>query len=241
MENKGLFLSLYNELDFLLRERYNNNDRNSSAVLSFINELNHSSSEKLNKTGRKLNQIRVLRNNIVHEFDNSEDSLIDINNSTISFMKELVQELKYPKKAKDICVDISKAYTVYFDNNQPISLIMKEMRNKGFSQLPIINYQKLLKGVFSPNALFAYINEHPDININELTFADIKDYTLIEKHFSETYAFVDENMNIEQLADLFTNSYEKNKKLAMIFVTKSGRANEPVQGIIVAKDILLAE
>ena len=113
------------------------------------------------------------------------------------------------------------------------------MKNKGFSHIPVLNDKNAVVGVFSPNALFNYFTEHTDQDISHLSTKDIEPYLSLDKSFSEKYCFVAANLGEEEVADTFVNNYLNNKKIAMVFVTQSGKQNEPLIGVIVLKDLLI--
>ena len=238
MDNSSRLLSLYNDLDDALREKYHDNNRSNSVVLRYINSLNHSGNNNLIKIGKKLNMIRVLRNNLIHELDMNSESLIDVTDECIDFLEKVVDQIVNPTTAKDLFTNINNAYTIKFDSNEPLLDITNKMREKGFTQVPVLNHQGIVKGVLSPNALFGFLNSQKNVCLSQLNFQDIYPYLSIEQHFSETYRFIPEYLSEQEISDLFLESFENNKKLAMCFVTKTGKSNEPLLGLIVPKDII---
>ena len=240
MKNHEKFLGLYNDLDNVLRKKYHNNDRTASMFVKFVNDLNHTGSQAYIQIAKKLNMIRVIRNNLIHELDMNKDNFIEVTDETIEFLEDVIRLLEHPKTAKEIAKPIDTAYTVKSYAQMKVTDLIKKMREKGFSQVPMMDDSNVLKGVFSPNVLFEYIAHNPDTDIPTLTLKDIKDFCAISRHFSETYLFIRENMIEEDIDDLFMNNLNGNRKPAMLFVTKNGQPNEPVEGIIVLKDLLNA-
>ena len=238
MTNHEKFLSLYNELDNTLRNKYHNSDRTSSMFVKFVSDLNRTGNQYYMSMAKKLNMIRVIRNNLIHELDMNKDNLIEITDQTIKFLEEIIRLLTNPKTAKDIAKPIASAYTVKSYAEMKLTDLIRKMREKGFSQVPLLDDNLILKGVFSPNVLFEYVSNNPEANVAELTLRNVKDYCIISKHFSETYLFVKQSIVEEDLDDLFMEEVNKNKKPAMIFVTKNGQQNEKIEGIIVLKDLL---
>jgi len=238
MTNHEKFLGLYNDLDDVLRKKYHNNDRTVSMFVKFVSDLNHTGSQRYIQVAKKLNMIRIIRNNLIHDLDMNKDNLISITDDTIKFLEGLIHLLENPKRAKDIAKPIDTAYTIKSYAQMKVTDLIRKMREKGFSQVPLIDDNMVLKGVFSPNVLFEYVSSHPDVNVKDLTLKDIKDLCAISKHFSETYLFVREDIDEEDLDNLYMDSVNSNKKPAMLFVTKNGQANEKIEGIIVLKDLL---
>ena len=238
MNKTDEFLELYNELDSLLRKKYKEIGRTSSVIMRYINELNRSGNSNLIKISKKLNMIRSLRNDLIHEYDNNIDHFIEISDEAIKFLKMVVDKLRNPTTAKGILTPTSLLYTVKEDDNPLILDIMVEMRQRGHSQVPVLNAKNVVRGVFSPNALFSYIEKNKVIDIDNLRLVDIWDNILINNHFSETYAFIAQNMSETDVDKLFSENYEKNRKLAACFVTERGRDYEPLLGLIVLGDII---
>lgn len=238
MKNHEKFLGLYNDLDDILRKKYHNNDRTSSMFVKFVSDLNHTGSQQYIAVAKKLNMIRIIRNNLIHELDMNKDNFIEITNDTIKFLEDLIKLLSNPKRAREIAKPIESAYTVKSYAPMKVTDLIRKMREKGFTQVPILDDNMILKGVFSPNVVFEYISNNPKTDISELMLKDIKDLCAISKHFSETYLFIRESLDEETIDDLFMENLNGNKKPAMIFVTKNGQPNEKVEGIIVLKDLL---
>lgn len=240
MTNHEKFLGLYNDLDDSLRKRYHNNDRTQSMYVRFVSDLNRSGAKRYMQIAKKLNMIRVIRNNLVHELDMNKDNLIEITDETIKFLEDLIKLLDHPMKATDIGKPIEEAFVVNVAQNAKVKDLMKIMREKGYSQIPILKDNGSLSGVFSPNVLFEYMSHNADKSISELSLLDLKDVTPIDKHFSETYIFIAKDMLEEDIDDLFTEKLNANTKLAMMFVTENGDPSEKVIGIIVLKDLISA-
>lgn len=238
MKNHEKFLGLYNDLDTVLRKKYKNSDRTSSMFVKFVSDLNHTGTAQYMQIAKKLNMIRIIRNNLIHDLDMNKDNFIEITDDTIEFLEEVIKLLEHPKKAKDIAKPIVQAYTVKSYAQMKLTDLIRKMREKGYSQVPLLDDNFVLKGVFSPNVLFEYISNNPDADIANLTFKDIKDFCVISKHFSESYLFIREDMIEEDIDELYMNYLNGNKKPAMLFVTKSGQPNEKIEGIIVLKDLL---
>lgn len=238
MNNTDKFLSLYNELDALLRDYYHEPNRSSSVITRLINDLNKSSSSDLIATAKKLNMIRVLRNNIIHELDLNRDQLIDIKPDTIEFLEEVVSFVAHPTIASEFCTPLNKIFFVREDDDRTVTNLISIMRNRGFTQVPVLNKDNVLVGVFSPNALFNFLYNNPHCSLESLNFQEVKSCLPLLNHFSETYAYVSKDSSYSEISEFFLASYKENKKTAMVFVTKTGRKDEPLMGVIVLKDII---
>jgi len=241
MKNHEKLLSLFNELDDILRKRYHEFNKSNSVILRFTQDLNRINTQETIEIARKLNMIRTLRNSLIHDLSMNSDGLIEVTDDTITFLEDLINRVKFPKTAKDFATGVEKIYFLSSNKNYLIKDIIDEMRRLGFSQAPVLNEKKAVTGVFSPNVLFSYIHDHPESSVALLKLEDLKEYLPLGKHFSESYIFVKENESEDELREVYTNQLLSNRKLQMIFVTKTGSNIEPLQGIIVLKDLLKFE
>lgn len=194
-----------------------------------------SSNYKMYERGRLLNEIREIRNALVHDFDMNKDNLLDISDKTISILEKEIIYLTNPKRAKDIYTPFDKL--CYAKYNDKIEDIIKIMLEKGFLQFPIMDDYKHLIGVISPNTLLLYISKSKS-NITKENVFDLKEYIPLDKHISEHYMFVNENALVSNIGGLFDKLYESRKRLAMVFVTKDGKSDQPLLGVITPYDIL---
>lgn len=235
-DNVQEFIELYNVFDDLLRQKYNETNRTISMISRYIRQLENSSSTLAHKKARKINMIRVLRNNLVHEFDFNAEDLIDVSEETITFLKEEIEDLKNPITAFTIATKTKDLLTVDLDEN--VRDVLLKMQEKGFTQAPLLSDTKKVEGVFSPNVLFSYLAKNNIHNGDKLYIKDFVDYLPIEKHISEQYAFIEKDALIEDVMELFDEAHRKNKKLVAIFVTEYGKKEQTILGMIVPYDLL---
>lgn len=237
MNNQELFLSLYNELDELLSCRFNNSDRNKSNINLYINELSSSSYFQNKERGKKLNDLRLLRNLLIHDLDMNTYDFVLINEDATSFLSNEINILKNPIKASDMMTKRGNLFYASLDNE--LTPLYKEMIQKGHTQVPILDLKNRLLGVLSPNSIFLYMSEHSGKEPHKVR--ELINYIAINKHISEYYSFVNKNVSKENVNDLFDKYYQKGKKLAMAFVTEDGKEEQSILGVITPYDVLKKE
>lgn len=234
-DNATKFLNLYNKLDDVLSHKYNRFDNNYSFIAKYSNELMLSSNYKIYERGRILNEIRQIRNAYVHDFDMNKDNLLNISEKTINFLQNEINNLTNPKNALNICTPFNKL--LFAKLGDSVIDILSIMLEKGFLQFPIIDQYSHLLGVISPNSIMQYI-AYGDKDVTSLKVNDLYEYYPLDKHVSEYYMFVKEKESVQIVSSLFDKMYEKGKRLVMIFVTKDGRNDQPILGVITPYDIL---
>lgn len=98
-----------------------------------------------------------------------------------------------------------------------------------------------MEGVFSENTLFGALIEDELVYEKERTKFEnplIKRYCLLDNHVSEVFEFIPRSMLLEDAKQLFTNAFNKNQRLAMLFITEHGKQTEKLLGIITPWDII---
>lgn len=238
MSNAAEFIQLYNQLDSLLQDRYNDRDRNHSQVMRYSQELEKSVYSKTYERGRKLNMVRVLRNSLVHDLDMNKDEMIAINQATIDFLQSEVRILSNPKRAIDICTPFQKLLAGR--PSDKMRDILRAMIAKGNMQAPVLDDKNRVIGVLSPNSIIMYLNANKRAEEGSLV-GDLLDFLPLEKHISEHYCFIGRVTPAEEVADLFNDYYKKGKKLVMIFVTEHGLQTEALLGLITPYDVVNLE
>lgn len=235
MTNNEIFFNLYNTLDDLLRERYNIHDFSISVIYKRINELKSSIVLKDKIRGEKLDIIRNLRNSLAHleKYNNEEN--FTISTSLIKVLKDEIEDIKNPLTAKDICKKIDLALTASL--NDVVKDKADIMLKKGFTHVPIL-VNGVLFGVFSQNTIFTCFAKQEGINIDsKTTIKDYIEFLPIDKHENERFMFVSEDTKVDELIPLFSEKIN-GKRLVMIFVSKNGKENEKIIGIITSYDLL---
>lgn len=239
MNSAQEFIQLYNTLDNLLENKYRQNGRNKSYIMTYALELQKSAFAKTIERGRTLNLIRQLRNSLVHDFDMNKDGLIEITPKLLNFLQEEIEILSSPKRAIHICTKLDKL--LYAKLEDRVNDLLVKMVHRGNLQVPILNENFELIGVFSPNVLIRYLTEKRDKNSSELSIIDLLEYLPIDKHISEYYRVYSKNDRADEIAEAFESYYHKGKKLVMVFVTSEGKLDEQLLGIITPYDVVNLE
>lgn len=237
MTNAQKFLELFNHLDDLLREYYNDFDRSRSLIARYAGQLEKSNNKIMQERGRLLNEIRVFRNSLIHEFDMNRDGLFEVSEKAIETLRREIEYLDKPSRASDIMTKTQNIISL--NRHSLIGEAIRVMVEKGFLHLPILEDGHLI-GVFSPNALFLYLAEekHTEGRVIDLKMDDLMDYVPINKHISEFYEFASRKDITSDINDMFASYSKIGKRLALVFVTENGEEDEYILGLISASDLL---
>ena len=236
MENNKEFIELYNELDNLIDQKYHREEDDSS-IYFLINKYKRSNLKREIEYANKLDSIRKIRNLYIHE-QGVLGELFIVNDEVILTLKEIIKYLKNPLIAKEIMTPIHKIK--YAKEDDSIYLKAKEIVEGGFSNIPILDREKRVIGVFNSDVLLSIFIKDINIGIND-NLGKIKEYTKLENQKNLRFIFVDDDFEIDVLNEYFINSKENyNKRLPIIFVSEKGRSDSPLLGLISPIDLIKA-
>ena len=178
-----------------------------------------------------INVIRTLRNTFVHNNTmlNNEEG-IDVKPIVYNALLEIIDQLKHPKTVETI---LSKEMIIAHLNSN-VWHIMKLMKDKGLMHIPVIANHKV-RGVFSENTVFQILMRYPK-KYQNLQIKHILSYCSIEANIHESYDFISIHTPIPVAKERFVR--HSKKRMAMLFVTENGKADENLLGLLTAYDFI---
>lgn len=238
MTKNNEFLTLYNQMDVLLRKKYNIASRSISCVKRYEDELKKSIHRSIRGRGFALESIRTIRNTLIHDAKIYNYDAFIISDEVISFLKNEIEMLMYPTKIIDIAIKKDQVFLITKDDE--IAKTITYMASHKLSHAPIVDETGRVIGVFSESTLYAYLLANHHLNITDkMKIGELLNYTALDKHISERFLFVKESELLIDLKEDFIKKSKEEKRLAMIFITKNGSDFEPILGIITALDLFL--
>ncbi len=231
MNNNKLFISLYNKLDNLTRIKYKVSKRSYSTIMTYITDLKRSGFYKDRERGDVLDQIRILRNTLVHDETIKGNAMFQISQIVIETLEKEIDILEDPKLSYHVMLKFENIYKAKLSTK--LREVLSTMKNKGYSNIPVLSINNDFLGVFSDNVLATYLLEKNNINSSNLTMQDFINYIPIDSHNSERYAFVSRKTESDELVKMFeTSKRDYGKRLVCIFVTENGKKQESILGFI---------
>lgn len=230
------FLDLYNHLDESIRARYGLDDRTTSSFSFLVNKLNHSTSKELLDLAEELDSIRQLRNTLVHTEKIQGQDLAVVNPLLLESLQKAILFVENPPKALSFAISYSHLYLVQMDES--FATVLEVMERRGFSHVPVLE-NDIVCGVFSQEVLSDYLSKHRSLSLDSnLRMRDFLPDLLIGEHHNERYLFLPRNALLEDAREEFSSSKGKTgKRLAMIFITEHGLANESILGALVPSSL----
>lgn len=231
--NNDLFIKLYNDIENQIILKYSLPENYQGAFSYYTKKV-----EKNREKRVKLDQVRRLRNFLVHEDTVKDYEMFYITDDLILFLKEILYQLVDPLKAFDICVKKEQMVTATMQDL--IQKTMLKMHESGFSHVPVLDENERVVGIFSESTMFSYLlHQNGKVTIEpESVILQYQPYICLDQHSSERYCFVSRNTEVLQVVRLFKQYEKEAKKLKMILVTENGKEDEKLLGIITPLDIL---
>jgi len=225
MNNVDIFLDKFKTLEQLVKNKYNLQDFESAII--YLSNQNQFRSLKID-----LNYIREVRNLLSHNPRISGEYPIIPSDGLIETIDKTISKLNDPPTSYKICKKINEV--LYANLNDNIVEIANKMNEFDYSYVPILN-KGVVVGVFSESSMFHALLKGETINRTSLLNKEF-----VSKYCSITdkYQFIDRNMYLEDIQDLFNKQYLENNIITMLFVSESGKESEKLLGIITPYDAM---
>lgn len=228
MDRKKYFEQLYKELEEIGKDLYDIPDN--EGVIASLERMSQFSHEK-----SRLRYCREFRNSIVHKRV-SREFWATPSDEMIKLLEDMIKRLNSVPECKDFAVDINKVYCCSI--NDLVLPAMNKMREQNYTHVPILE-NKVVKGVFSENTIFAYLLDNEIISIeSNTTFSELEKYLPIEVHTTQTFRFLPWESKVYEAKQLFEETMQDTERIGMIFLTENGLPSEKLRGILTPWDIL---
>ena len=233
MTNAEKYLDIFKKIENKLRKEYGGGEY--KEFMGLLRELRAKNSIVRNFYD-DLREYAELRNAIVHKSSGSEKPIADPYKETVDGIQELYDAIDKPQTAYDRAV--RPVYNSTTDAQ--IINVVKSMREKIYTHIPISDKDGHFVGVFSESTLVKWLADSVESDgfiLEETKVADIQKYLDQGDDKFNTYKFISRNMNIFDVQDLFQDSINRKERLGAVFVTQSGLRTEGILGIITAWDL----
>ncbi len=226
--NAETFLECYRELEYNIKKKYQLDNWESA-----INYL--TAKREFRNIADELKYCREVRNLLTHKPKIKDQYSVEPSDEMVDLLKTVTKRLLMPPVIMDIAVPVNKIFYKSFSDN--VIRTLNEMNDHSFGNVPILE-GGLVKGVLSEKAIVNYIVEEKRFYIPEsLTLEDIRHYLVMESHQKEQYAFVDRNALISDVSNLFHRALDQGARIGMVFITRNGRKDEQLLGIVTPWDL----
>ena len=181
--------------------------------------------------------IRDVRNALQHPKHRSEGHAIQVSEAFLDEVQALLSHLKKPPTASSVGVPRKKIQTAGLTDG--LGDLADEMKQHGFSHVPIVDVRDAVIGVFNEAAVFDYLwAEAETIVGRRMQISDILPHCRLDAGHTENFKFVKPSTPIDDLAEMFLGLGSPTTRVGASFVTASGKKTEPLQGLITPWDVL---
>ena len=183
----------------------------------------------------ELSYCREVRNLLQHKPKIQGSYAVEPSDDMIKMLSETVQKVNNPPRARNVAIPL---HMILSKGMEDLVLpTMREMMEKMYTHVPIMKNGSVI-GVFSENTIFSYLATEGIVEIEEnMKFSELEEYLPIEKHISESFRFIKQDMLLANVKEIFEEAHKKQDRIGLIFTTQTGRKTEKLLGIITAWDV----
>ena len=111
------------------------------------------------------------------------------------------------------------------------------MEKNGYSHVPVMKEDRFY-GVFSSGSVMRYLLKNRGRGLTpETTIKDMRGYLAVEEHV-ENYEFVPADATYIYVRGRFEQVRARNKRVSVIFITRDGKPDQPLLGMLTPWDVL---
>ena len=229
MTNAQKFSDLYNQLDQAFAKNLGQSDY--LAFSQKIRELVHKN-PVVRRYKDDLHQLGSLRNAIIHQSKNGV-TIAESHEETVNLLARILQDYQNPKRV--IPTFQFEVFSVTSDT--PLIDLLSEMKDKDFSQAPVMDESGKVIEVISTNTISRWLFSEYKNQLIDLTAAKVSD---LMPHIETTgnYALIPRNTTVYEAAEIYLKkSKEKKSQLDCMIITQNGKPSEKLMGIVSIEDI----
>ena len=227
-ENSTRFITAYNQIDYALRTIYSFKRSMSFSDLIrrcvVLNAVVRKYEEDLIDFGR-------LRNAIVHT-GNKKYTIAEPHDEIVEKIEKLAKLITEPPLAID---RVGNREVITLANTVKIGEAMSLISRTGYGNLPIYAEEKLI-GVLNARKLLTVLGNKVAEGVDLQQFVSTTSVGEIIEDMGDDYYFMIADKNIS--IDVAMNSFENNRKLLVILITKDGKDTSKPLSIISTADIV---
>ena len=225
----GEFIDLYKRLESVIRSKYD-----VPQEIGAVSWLIHNERGFIGVRD-ELNYCREVRNLLQHNERVRGDYAVIPSAGMIETIKSTISRIEGIPRAIDMCVKTSDICSASISD--AMLPAMRVMCSKTYTHLPILEDGRVT-GVFSAKSLLSHIIEDGVTRLDEtMTFEQVAGLLPLDRHGSETFAFVPQEMLATNVAELFQQARKQSKRLGVVFVTAHGKQSERLLGMLTAWDM----
>lgn len=227
MDNAELFLGVFNEIEKFLKNNYNKGKHASFRYLLIKASRLH---PIIKKYKNDLITYGDLRNAIMHNFDKDGEAIAVPRDKIVKHFSEILDQIKNPEKVNVFFKEVH-----FCRVNDKLAKALDLIHKHKISQIPIIE-NNLIIDVLNSLQIVEWMSGVNEIKPSETIISEV----INKSHNRKNFALIPENYTVFQAAEIYKESYKRyplNRYFDALLITKNGKENQALLGVIVLKDI----
>ncbi len=182
---------------------------------------------------------RLLRNLLSHyDWSKAGDDLIIVTDQAVRQVNNLYYTLN-PVTLMRLAIRAGQIFAPAPTDS--VIAAIQVMHHNDYSYIPIVDNHQIV-GVFSNKTLLNLLAESNTLHLSDtMTFQDIASHIRLADESNAHYGFIDPNATVEDVSVKFRRSKTRKKRLDVLFITDTGRADGRLQGMITPADLVGAQ
>ena len=162
------------------------------------------------------------------------DSPVAIGETDVQFIKDATARISRLATIANVLIPRGEVFTCSLDD--AIRSVIDTMVKNSYSHVPVVDANGKVVGVFSESTLLE-MGKADKGNAMPVNMRDIAEHLPLEKHTADVFKFVPKNDAVLHLRKLCDEALKQRERIGMFFVTRNGRFDEPLLGILTVWDI----
>jgi predicted transcriptional regulator len=179
-----------------------------------------------------LKEYSELRNAIVHDRAGGE-IIAEPNDEAVAHIERIVKLLLEPPRVAPLFMKEVLTLSI----SHPVSRAIREFSQMGYTQAPVLE-DGLVVGLITSNMIVRWMGKSLANNSFDINKTTLREVIRVAGH-ELNYEVVSTNKSLFEIPDLFYHWQQEGKKLEAVLITRKGKLNEPLQGIITNRDLPL--
>jgi len=226
------FNQSFQEFESLLKNKTGGND--STDFRSSLSKMANINSYIKDNFGL-IEDLYALRNVFSHRMRG--EYVADIKEIALTEINKIINSIKIPRI---VIQEFGKeVYTA--DEDQLIRCVVEKMKQKTYTHTPVYSKEGKCLGVFAYSSLFEWLADKLNNETNmEIIFDKIYMRDINKKYLnspSVNFDWVSETKSIYEIIPQFEYAVNSSKRLDCLLITKNGKCNEKISGIITSYDL----
>lgn len=224
------FLERYKRLEEAARTVFTVDDGHDSAIGRLMD------TRKYREFRTDLDYCREVRNLLQHRPKIAGGFAVNVSNEMLDFLDDLTSRLLERQRALAVATKPDRLLSCRYSDR--LSVIVARMLEHGFSYVPVMEGKQVV-GVLDHDSVFHCLADHGRIDLDEGgTIGEMEEYLSLDNRRSEMFTFRPRTVYLDELEEEFEARFREGKRIAITFITESGKRTESVLGMLTAWDIL---